>query len=138
MSTEDVIRRWEKAVNGHDAIAVGSIYTKDAPISDPSYPEPLIGAEGARKDAESYLKAFPNMTARILRMASNGDFVMGEVQFHGTNSGPMETPAGVIPPTNRSLELHVAFAARVNAQGLISEERRYYDTTAFMKALGLA
>lgn len=125
-------------MNGHDAAAVGAIYTADAPIFDPAYPEQLIGADGARKDAEGYLKAFPDMNARVVTMVSKGDLVLGEIVFVGTNSGPMETPAGVVPPTNRKIELHVGFSARVNSKGLIAEERRYYDTAGMMRSLGLA
>jgi hypothetical protein len=55
----------------------------------------------------------------------------------GTFTGPLASPEGDIPPTGKSAEVKVAFIAKVNADGLIEEDRTYYDTTDFMKQLGL-
>ena len=79
MNPEDAIRRWSDAYVLHDPTGVGSIYAPDAVTHDPFYPDPLNGSEGTRKDAENFMKAFPDVRVQILNLVSRGDLVMGEL-----------------------------------------------------------
>jgi hypothetical protein len=45
---------------------------------------------------------------------------------------------GEVPPTGKRIDLRGALVGRLNAENLIVEERRYYDTGTMMKQLGLA
>jgi hypothetical protein len=49
----------------------------------------------------------------------------------------LASPEGDIPPTGRSVNAGFAFIARVNADGLVEEDRTYFDNLDFMKQLGL-
>ena len=49
----------------------------------------------------------------------------------------MAGPAGEIPATNRPMEVRFAAFLRVTDQGLIAEERRYFDLAGMMQQLGL-
>ena len=48
------------------------------------------------------------------------------------------TPEGEIAPTGRKIEFRLAFFAKMNAEGLIQEDRTYYDTASMMGQLGLS
>jgi len=50
----------------------------------------------------------------------------------------LASPEGDIPPTGKSAKVKVAFIAKVNADGLIKEDRTYYDTAEFMRQLGIS
>ncbi len=45
---------------------------------------------------------------------------------------------GEVPATGKRMDLGIAFVGRINAENLIVEERRYYDTGTLMQQLGLA
>jgi hypothetical protein len=56
----------------------------------------------------------------------------------GTNAGPMVSPEGEMPPTGRRVGIRMAFILRVRPNGLIEEDRTYFDEAEFLKQLGLA
>ena len=60
-----------------------------------------------------------------------------EMLARGTNTGPMMTPEGEIPPTGKKVEFKAVWIGRISQEGLIEEDRSYYDTADFMKQLGL-
>ena len=53
--------------------------------------------------------------------------------FLGTNDGPM----GNIPATGKKMDLRFSLIAIIDSDGLISEERSYYDNAGFLSQLGL-
>jgi steroid delta-isomerase-like uncharacterized protein len=138
VATEDILNRLQDAINRHDANAVAALYAQDAVVEDPFQNQPLRGRDSIRKDADEFLKAFPNMQFRFSNAASNGSMVGAEVDFTGTHTGPITGPQGTIQPTGRSVRIRGAAFARVSPEGLIMEEHRYYDTADFLQQLGLA
>jgi hypothetical protein len=55
----------------------------------------------------------------------------------GTNTGPLVSPEGEMPPSRRRVEIRMAFILRVRSDGLIEEDQTYFDEAEFMKQLGL-
>ena len=55
----------------------------------------------------------------------------------GTNTGPLVSPEGEIPPTGRRVNIRMAFILRVTPTGQIEEDQTYFDEAEFMKQLGL-
>jgi hypothetical protein len=53
----------------------------------------------------------------------------------GTHKGPLTGSTGPIPATNRTMVMPVATFARLDEQGLVIEERRYYDLARVMMQL---
>ena len=72
-----------------------------------------------------------------MSIMAEGDKVACEVIETATFTGPMELPSGVLAPTNRSYKLPVASLFRVNAQGLIIEQRTYWDTADWERQIGI-
>ena len=68
---------------------------------------------------------------------AEGNNVGFQVRISGTHTGDLVGPQGTVPPTNKKMQFTGAGSWRLNSQGLISEERRYYDTAALMGQLGL-
>ncbi len=137
MGIEDPIKKLIEAWNRHDSDAMAPIYAADAVVQDP-FSGPVHGRENIKKDTDDFLRAFPD--ARISVPAGflvGGDTVAAEFVMTGTHTGPLAGPTGAIPSTNRRLELRGAVFFRINAEGLITEERRHADTGSFMRQLGL-
>jgi steroid delta-isomerase-like uncharacterized protein len=135
---EDLAKKWTDAFNRHDARAVAAYYAQDCVAYDPFYPEPLRGRAAVEKDAADFFRAFPDLHVEVTSIFEKGDRAAGEIKMTGTNSGPLATPMGEVPATGKRMDLRSALVGRINAENLIVEERRYYDTGTLMQQLGLA
>jgi len=135
---EDLAKKWTDAFNRHDARAVAAYYTQDCVVYDPFYPEPLRGRAAVEKDSADTFRAFPDVRVEVINIFEKGDRAAGEIMMTGTNSGPLATPMGEVPATGKRIDLRGALVGRINAENLIVEERRYYDTGTLMRQLGLA
>jgi steroid delta-isomerase-like uncharacterized protein len=131
--TSERIQAW----NRHDSGAYAAFYRDDATVQDPLYPEPLTGKEAIREDFEGFLTTFPDTEFTLGNVVASDDTVAFEVVARGTHEGPLPGPAGPIPATGRTMEMLIAAFARIDDQGLIVEERRYFDTGGLLQQLGL-
>ena len=130
----------DKAVetfNNHDANKVVEYYAPEAILIDPSYHEPQTGRDAIRKDYEKLFRSFPDISVSRQEFLNNGSSAAWEIKLSGTNTGPIETPDGAIPPTNRSFELHASIFAELDSEGRYHRVRRYYDNFTLMKQLGV-
>ncbi|HXG35946.1 MAG TPA: ester cyclase [Dehalococcoidia bacterium] len=137
MSNEDTLRKGLEAFNQHNPQGFTAMYAEDAIVYDPFYPEPLRGKAAIRKDMEDFFAAFPDIQMHVANVIASGDTVAMEATGAGTHRGPMLVPGGEVPPTNRRMEIRGAIFCRFDAQGQITEERRYFDTGSIMQQLGL-
>lgn len=135
---EDLAKKWTDAYNRHDARAVAAFYAQDCVAYDPSSPEPLKGRAAIEKDAADFFRAFPDLRVEVINIFEKGDRAAGELKFTGTNNGPLTTPMGEVPATGKHFDMRGALVGRINAEQLLVEERRYYDTGTLMQQLGLA
>jgi ketosteroid isomerase-like protein len=142
MNPGDIARRVREAYdayNRHDLEPYIALMDPDYVAYDPSSPEPVFrGREAARKQNEDNFKAFPDMNFKILSLAASGDVVAGEFVVTGTFKGPLELAGMTIPPSGGHFEFRMAWIARFNSKGLLTEGRNYYyDATGLPKLLGL-
>ena len=98
----------------------------------------LVGTEAIRRHQEGLRAAFPGATVTVLHRLAQGDSVAVEWEYSGVHAGPLVLPYGVLPATNRRLTLRGASFLRYAAEGLIAEERRYYDVWRVFEQLGLS
>lgn len=125
------------AFNRHDADAFAAGYTDGATAYDPQYPEPLKGREAIRKDIADFFTAFPDVQAKVLNTVISGNSIAFEVEMSGTHKGPLITPTGTIPATNKHMKMLGGRFMRINSRGQITECNRYYDLAGIMMQLGL-
>jgi|HubBroStandDraft_1064217.scaffolds.fasta_scaffold15839_4 steroid delta-isomerase-like uncharacterized protein len=95
------------------------------------------GKEAIAKGFAMFDKALPDLREEITSLVTADNSVVCEVEETATFTGPMHLGAHVIAPTNRSYTLPVASFFRINAQGLIAEQRTYWDTASWAKQLGV-
>lgn len=137
MATQYSVEKQMEAFNRHDPDAFAAFYRPDAVAYDPQYPEPLKGRDAIRKDISGFFAAFPDMSFTLKSVVASGERVAFEGAGRGTHKGPLAGPAGMIPATDRTVEIPFAAFVRVDDQGLIAEERRYLDMAGMMQQLGL-
>lgn len=106
-------------------------------LQDPFSPEPLHGRDALRANAAVLTTAFPDLEVEYLERLVDRDSFAVEVALTGTHTDPLMTPNGDVPPTGRRMELRGSAFGRLDASGLVAEERRYFDAAVLLRQLGL-
>jgi steroid delta-isomerase-like uncharacterized protein len=125
------------ALNKHDPAAFVSYYSPNASVFDPAYPEPLRGQEAVRQDFSEFITAFPDLEMKLDRVVEDDGIVAYEIRMSGTHKGPLISPAGHIPATNRKIEVKGGVFSKFDSDGRITEEHRYYDLAGLLGQLGV-
>ena len=138
MSADRVVRRYIETINQKDPIGFAGLFAADAVLHDPFLPEPTRGRDALQSMIEGILRAFPDMAWKQLGDPIDaGGRVAFVVSVEGTNDGPLAMPAGEVPPTGKSMAYEAAVLWTLNSDGLIAEERSYFDATGVAAQLGL-
>ena len=126
-----------KTLNSADPVAVANLYAPDAVMIQPDTSEPVRGRDALLKYYTTMFKAVPDWKIDFSLVAFHGDTIICEGVGYGTFSGPLSTPEGDAPPTGKKITMKMAFFGKINADGLIAEDRSYFDNLDYMKQLGL-
>ena len=86
---------------------------------------------------QGWAKAFPDSHGIFHDASVSGDRVVLEIIWHGTHTGPMQTPDGEIPATGKRMEMRACALFEVEA-GKVKSIRQYFDMMTMMQQLGLA
>ena len=92
------LARLERATNAHDVNEVVACFAADYRNETPAHPErSFTGREQVRGNWEQIFAAIPDITAKVLRSAVNGDEVWSEWEHRGTRrDGSAHLMRGVI------------------------------------------
>ena len=93
-----VLAQLERAVNARDVNAVVACFAPDYRNDAPAHPErSFTGREQVRRNWEQIFAAIPDLTARVLRSAVNGDDIWSEWEHRGTRrDGSAHLMRGVV------------------------------------------
>ena len=124
-----------KAYMSVDPVAMANLYAEDAVVFEAG--EVIRGRKAIQEYLESMVMAFPDFKIEFLTVIPSGNHIAFEMLVRGTHTGPMRTPEGEIPPSGKKVEFKAVWIGRISPEGLIEEDRSYYDTAEFMRQLGL-
>jgi steroid delta-isomerase-like uncharacterized protein len=102
---------------------------------DWTLPEPMRSKEAAKAYFSAWITAFPDMKVKQVSRVVSDDAVAAEIEFSGTNNGPMNMAGNQIPPTNKSAVGRGTYMARIQG-GKIVEFRTHPDVAGLMMQLG--
>lgn len=126
----------EDAFSTQDVDAITAMYSENARLVNELYHrEEYNGKEAIKENTQVLFGAFPDATIEITNTVVSGNQLVIEAIFRATNTGALVMPDGEIPPTGKSIEQAYIFVVTVNDEGLIEEDRTYYDSAAFMAVL---
>jgi ketosteroid isomerase-like protein len=135
MTHKPLIDRHYDQINRNDFSDAADLFSPDVVTGVPDAGR-LPGIEPFIAYGQAFLRAFPDGRIHGDRYVESADRIVVEGRFTGTNTGPLLTPAGELPPTGRAMVLPFADVFRV-ADGRIAEHRVYYDTLGLLAQLGL-
>ena len=141
MSVQDNLKVDEENIaawNAHDADRLLAVLSDDIVWHDLGSPQPLRGKDAARQFAQSWFSAFPDIKLTVKNRVITEDQVAAEVEFTGTNSGPLELAPGAppIPATNKMVNGKGTYFVRIK-NGKAVEVHTYPDAAGMMMQLGL-
>jgi steroid delta-isomerase-like uncharacterized protein len=140
MSIQDNLKLDEEsiaALNAHDIERGLKVFSDDVVSYDLSSPTPTRGKEANRKSTQGWLTAFPDIQLVVKNRVVSEDQVAGEVEFTGTNSGPLQLAADApaIPATGKKITVKGTYFNRIR-NGKIIEQHTYPDVAGMMMQLG--
>ena len=139
MSSQDnvaVARTFHQAWDERNPDRGAAVIADDCEFIDVPRGEIQRGPEAYRQDYERWRTAFPDGTIEITNVIAEGDWVVVEFVNSGTNTGPLQTPIGDFPPTNRRVEVSYCSVMQIK-NGKVISGRDYYDVSTILRQLGL-
>ena len=131
---EEFLAAWD-AHNPDRALA---LLSDDAVWQDVTNPEPMHGKDAIRPYLQSWFTAFPDMRTSTKNRLVTEDQVAAEVEFTGTNSGPMQMAPGApaIPATGRKVTGQGVYFLCIQ-NGKVVAVHSYPNVAGLMMQLGL-
>ena len=139
MSSQDnvaVARTFHQAWDERNPDRGAAVIADDCEFIDVPRGEIQRGPEAYRQDYERWRTAFPDGTIEITNVIAEGDWVVVEFINSGTNTGPLQTPIGDFPPTNRRVEVSYCSVMQIK-NGKVISGRDYYDVSTILRQLEL-
>lgn len=121
---------------GNAGLILGQL-TEDAELVDMAMGMSWQGQQGWGEWLGVWATSMPDAKTHLKNIVAEGDTVVTEHVGGGTHTGPLATPAGVIPPTGKTIELKFAEVFEMR-DGKVRTMRAYWDTGSLMRQLGLA
>jgi steroid delta-isomerase-like uncharacterized protein len=114
--------------------------TRDLLAADAVYDEKATNRrlEGAGQVIEAFqgwANAFPDSKATFIREFASGDTAVLELVWKGVHTGPLQTPTGVIPASNKPIEMPACEVFRVEGEKIKSSSH-YFDMLTLLKQIG--
>jgi len=127
--------------NSKDWDRFKACYAADAESDHVDSGQPLAkGPDAIEANARSFAAAFPDIRGTGELILIKGESIVGVYVLNGTHSGALSGSDGhAIPPTGKSIGLHLAHVAQADSTGLrVVREERYSDSGTMMAQIGLS
>ena len=131
-----IVRTFITTWNTHNVSAITRLLDPDIVFQSPLFSSPVRGIDERRQEIANFLTSMPDFEFKLIGIAANGDFVATELVGTGTSNGPAILPGrDSMPPSGRHVEFGMAGFFRLTLQGLVAEERYYYDRLTMIQQL---
>jgi steroid delta-isomerase-like uncharacterized protein len=125
-------------VQSRDADAVAELYAEDAVVHHPLSPAVASGRDAIRAGQQKMFDAFSEVEIELRSVLESPRTCAAEVVLRATHTGPLDIgDEQPVPPTHIRIEDHAIWVIELADDGLISEERDYFDTSAALTQLGI-
>ncbi len=121
------------ALNTGDLDAATASFADDVETITPG--GTMKGLAAFRALGEAFLTAVPDMHHDIVRTFEDGDTIVVEGVYSGTQSGPLESPQGTLPASGNSFAFPYVDFLEVR-DGKCVSHRVYWDNVTFLSQIG--
>jgi steroid delta-isomerase-like uncharacterized protein len=134
---EKIIRNAYQVAEDKDVAGWVASFTADGTFTDESIPYTYRGPAELGKTVEVYAKAFPDMHRELHTFYVADNVVIVQLSLQGTHLGPLELPAGTVPPTGKRMDAPCCDVFEL-VDGKIKRFDCYAEGSVIAKQLGLA
>jgi steroid delta-isomerase-like uncharacterized protein len=124
------------AWDSHDVDGFAALFASDFAYTDDTVPGVMSSVDQVREYMSGWFTAFPDMRLTRLARVVGDDAVAAEVEFTGTNSGPLRMGGMELAATGRQVNGHGTYFVRVD-DGKITEFHAHPNAAEMMMQLGL-
>jgi steroid delta-isomerase-like uncharacterized protein len=141
MSVQENIKLDEQFIaawNAHSTDRELAMLADNVVWSDVGLPEPMKGKIAVQQYMQGWFVAFPDLKATEKNRVVTDDQIAVEIEFTGTNSGPLQLAPGApaMPATGKKVTGKGTYFVRVRG-GKAVEVHTYPDTAGLMMQLGM-
>jgi steroid delta-isomerase-like uncharacterized protein len=97
----------------------------------------IEGADQIIEANRGWKKAFPDAKGIETAVLSGDNVVVQEITWAGTNTGPLQGPAGEMAPTGKPATIRAVMVSTFDGDK-IRETRHYFDLMSMLQQLGAA
>jgi steroid delta-isomerase-like uncharacterized protein len=130
----EVVRGLYDAFNRRDLDAWLGSFAPGATWQDIPSGEVFDVRDGVRLYYERFARAFPDGQCRDITVRAGDGFAVGEFTGSGTNTGPLLTPEGELPPSGKRIDIPFG-DVHIVEDGLVARTHRYWDTGTFARQM---
>lgn len=95
------------------------------------------GADEYLKIVSRWKRAYPDLKATVVNMFSAGEKIFAEVEWEGTQTGPLDGPFGTIAASNKRGLLKASLFVTVRNDKVV-ELHHYFDLMTMLANIGIA
>ena len=122
----EIVKASITAYNDKDWSKAKEALAADAVYDEKGTHRRIQGAGEIIEAWQGWAKAFPDSKATIVREFASGDTAVLELVWKGVHTGPLETPTGIIPASNKPVEIPACQVVQVEG-GKIKSGSHYFD-----------
>jgi steroid delta-isomerase-like uncharacterized protein len=133
----DVARETIDCFNAGDWDRLRELHSPDCVEEELSTERTLNGFDEMLEAAQGWKRAFPDGRGTVLGSYSDGPIAVLELEWVGTNTGPMDAPDGSqVPATGRHGTVKACQVFEVR-DGRVTSTRHYFNLLTILSQLGL-
>jgi steroid delta-isomerase-like uncharacterized protein len=123
------------AYNDKDWSKAKDMLAADAVYDEKGTHRRIQGAGEIINAWQGWAKAFPDSKATIVGEFASGDTAVLELVWKGIQSGPLQTPTGTIPASNKPVEMPACEVVQVEG-GKVKSASHYFDMLTMLTQIG--
>ena len=137
MAAIDVARENIEAFNAGDWERFGATLSTGCVYDEPGTQRHVEGLDAVVELNRGWREAFPDAHGTVERAVADNGTVTLEITWEGTQSGPLQTPDGDVPPSNRRVVARAAEIFDIEGEK-IKEAHHYFDMAGMLQQIGAA
>jgi len=123
------------AYNQKDWTKAKDLLAADAVYDEKGTHRRIQGAGEIIEAWRGWAKAFPDSKATFVREFASGNTVVFELVWKGVHTGPLQTPTGTIPASNKAIEMPACQVVQVEG-GKVKSASHYFDMLTMLTQIG--
>jgi steroid delta-isomerase-like uncharacterized protein len=124
------------AYNKKDWNELGNLLAANAAYDEKATNRRLEGSGQIIEALQGWAQAFPDSKGTFIREFASNDTAILELVWKGVHTGPLQTPTGAIPPSNKPIEVPACEVFRVEG-GKVRSMSHYFDMLTLLNQIGV-